>query len=286
MMKNYKTVHNFLFILAVTLFSLLAGCSKTTIKKAVENERTNIINAEMIDLRRSSNSILDIQSVELLSFKAQPIYALNKISADSSKKGLDSSLIDTLYDRFGNKTEIRSLEDDLNLKCIILKTSISGSKQAMVFGKNGEVKSLPEELSEKALTADSSYIAAAAGIFGLPKIPAANPGTDNQNEKYQPDTALSNAVTTPEYVPVDQTQKMSASNSIDEKNKEKIEFAPKVTTSPVQTAVKEDSTVKIKTDSLWLNNPPPKKRVRSNDFTAEPSNKADNLNEAGLTKTN
>ncbi len=275
-MKHRIATYKILFLSALIFIPLLAGCSKTAVKKAVENERISIINAEMIDFRRGGNHILNVQSVELLSFKANPIYALNRIFSEPSKKGADNSSINTLYDRFGNKTEIRSLEDDLTLKCIILKTSVAGIKQVIVFGKNGEVKRLPDEFSERALTADGSYIAAASGIFGLPKTPSTTLEILKPTENIQPDTAILTAAAAPDFVPVNEAQKGSVNTKFEEQDTVNLAPAPQTTPVRTQIAVKENVTEKIKIDSLWLNNAPPEKKTRNNDLTVEPTAKIDN----------
>lgn len=77
----------------------------------------------------------------------------------------DSSKLTIMYDRYGNRIENRSFGYHPRLTFIILQTSASGQKQVFVYGKNGEVKSLPETMLNKIFTASADEIANAAGIY-------------------------------------------------------------------------------------------------------------------------
>ncbi|HXG85595.1 MAG TPA: hypothetical protein VNI84_16345, partial [Pyrinomonadaceae bacterium] len=72
--------------------------------------------------------------------------------------------ISTTFDRYGNRTETRTFDNNPRLAFIILRTSLKGKKQVFVYGQNGDVKSLPENMLDKILTATANDLAAAAGI--------------------------------------------------------------------------------------------------------------------------
>lgn len=76
----------------------------------------------------------------------------------------DGSQIETIYDSYGNKTEKRTFNND-TLRFILIKTSAEGNRQIFVYGQNGDVKSLPENMTDKVLTASSNEVASSAAIY-------------------------------------------------------------------------------------------------------------------------
>ncbi len=76
----------------------------------------------------------------------------------------DGSRITTMYDGYGNKVETRYFDYHPRLKQILVRTFADGKKQAYVYGQNGEVKGLPDNLSNKFLTSSADEIANAVGI--------------------------------------------------------------------------------------------------------------------------
>jgi hypothetical protein len=82
-----------------------------------------------------------------------------------TKIGSDNSKITTMVDRFGNKTETRHFNYHPRVSFILLQTSADGKKQVFVYGQNGEVKSLPENMLNEVLTASPDEIANSAGII-------------------------------------------------------------------------------------------------------------------------
>ena len=98
----------------------------------------------------------------------------NKIESNSSsdenlrsvtQTASDGSQIDITYDGFGNKTETRTFNNNLLLKLILLRTGVDGSKKVFVYAKNGEVKSLKDDVLDRVMTAPSSELANLAGIY-------------------------------------------------------------------------------------------------------------------------
>ena len=79
----------------------------------------------------------------------------------------DGSQINTTYDAFGNKTEIRKFFNNPRLTQVLLRTSVEGERQIYVYGQNGEVEPLPQNMLDRAMVASGDEIAAAAGITSV-----------------------------------------------------------------------------------------------------------------------
>jgi hypothetical protein len=106
----------------------------------------------------------DFKSEQASLTSPKSLQEITKIAADGSH-------INTMFDRYGNKTETRRFDYDSRLKFILLRTSADGQKQVFIYGQNGEVKGLPENMLDKALTAPANDLAAAAGIFEIRRQP-------------------------------------------------------------------------------------------------------------------
>ena len=78
----------------------------------------------------------------------------------------DNSVVETIYDSFGNKTESRVFSNDSLLKMVVVRTSAQGQKQALIYGQNGEVKTAPQNMLDKVLTSVAGEIAKTVEIFG------------------------------------------------------------------------------------------------------------------------
>ena len=94
----------------------------------------------------------------------------------------DDSQIQTTYDGFGNKTEIRVFSKHPRLKLLMLRTSVNGERQIYVHGQNGEVEGLPENMLDKAISISADEIANSAGI------------TETRRENTRPSFAQTNKV--------------------------------------------------------------------------------------------
>lgn len=239
----------FHILLALAIFPHLVGCSNASHKAAVENERKNIIEAELANKRKTNAGMFDIQSVELLTYKSQPIYTIAKSFMELPKTGANNSQINTMYDGFGNKTEMRCFANDPAIKCVLLKTSATNRKQVIVFGNNGEIKRLPDELADKAMTADASYIAATVGIFAVPKI-VLIPNMPTANEEAEAFNKPSPTPITTAEIPAEIPNDLTTQTA-----------KPKETPDVKLPENKKDSPPQIKVDSLWLNNFPVKKKT-------------------------
>lgn len=77
----------------------------------------------------------------------------------------DGSKIKLMVDGYGNTSEMRYFDNDPKLELILLQTSVRGQKQVFVYGRNGEVKDLPPNMIDYAMTSPSKELANAAGIY-------------------------------------------------------------------------------------------------------------------------
>lgn len=76
----------------------------------------------------------------------------------------DGSKITTVFDRYGNKSETRYFNSNPRLNFVILKTTSEGYREVFVYGRNGAVEQLPENMLDKVTTASADEIANSAGI--------------------------------------------------------------------------------------------------------------------------
>ena len=149
---------NYKFCLLVMMFAfLLPSCSKfgkTQSDEIIFDDKTNMTSKNEI--------VIDDKSFD----SEQDTVSISKVgSQEITKFTTDQSRINTAYDQFGNKTETRCFNNHIRLQCIILRTAADGQKQIFVYGQNGQVKSLPDNMIDKALTAPADEIANSAGIY-------------------------------------------------------------------------------------------------------------------------
>lgn len=89
----------------------------------------------------------------------------NKISLEKTSTSVADSKIETMFDRYGNKTQTRCFDSHPRLRCVVLITKVGGEQQIFVYGQDGTVKSLTEDMYDKVLTETADEIANSAGIF-------------------------------------------------------------------------------------------------------------------------
>ena len=77
----------------------------------------------------------------------------------------DNSKLNTMYDGSGNKTEARCFNNHPRLTCVVLTSAVNGQRQVLVYGQNGDIKELPEDMIDKVTTASGDEIANSAGIY-------------------------------------------------------------------------------------------------------------------------
>ena len=104
---------------------------------------------------------------KLISSDGKQYLTVEEIQKEATFTADDGSQISTTYDAYGNKTEIRKFFNHPRLKQMIMRTSVEGQKQIYVYGQNGEVESLPENMLDRAMNIPSDEIASVAGITNV-----------------------------------------------------------------------------------------------------------------------
>ena len=168
---NYKFC-----LLAVVCAFLVASCSKFDKSRSGE-----VVFDDKPKMTSENEIIFDDKSLD---GGQEAILASKAGSQEITKITTDQSRINTAYDQFGNKTETRCFNNHLRLQCIMLRTAADGQKQIFVYGQNGQVKSLPENMIGKALTAPADEIANSAGIYQQYRQPS--PVTQSIQTKNDP----------------------------------------------------------------------------------------------------
>ena len=79
----------------------------------------------------------------------------------------DNSNLTTMYDGYGNKVETRYFAHHPNIDCLVITTFADGHQEIIVYGQNGEHKTLPKEMVAKALSASGNEIAQMSGIHNV-----------------------------------------------------------------------------------------------------------------------
>lgn len=79
----------------------------------------------------------------------------------------DNSNLTTMYDGYGNKVETRYFARHPNIDCLVITTFADGRQEIIVYGQNGEYKTLPQEMAAKALSASGNEIAQMSGIYDV-----------------------------------------------------------------------------------------------------------------------
>ena len=146
------------YFFTIFLLFLLASCSH-------RNENASAQKEVVFDdgYKTTVNGEVIIEDKSLEDKKETPITTVGKFQK-TNRIASDGSQIAVSYDGFGNKTEIRSFNNNLLVKLILLRTSNEGDRQVFVYGRNGEVKKLPVNMFDKTLTASADELAKAAGI--------------------------------------------------------------------------------------------------------------------------
>lgn len=93
------------------------------------------------------------------------IAAARESSAEVVRVQGDGSRVTRMEDGYGNSTVTRNFSGHKLLRKVIVRFQAKGQRAAFVYGKNGQVKSLPARYQDRILTASADEIAAAAMIF-------------------------------------------------------------------------------------------------------------------------
>ena len=97
-----------------------------------------------------------------------PVSTLGERLPESTRTVADNSKVTSMNDGHGNVTETRMFPATARLKMIIVRTSTDGSRQVFVYGQDAQVKQLPPEWHDRALTASSDQIADELKMYGGP----------------------------------------------------------------------------------------------------------------------
>jgi len=170
---NYRLV--ILLLLVVCSSTLFSAC--TNVESKTQEEV--VING---DGRTPRNEVV-ITDADLKDENEQ-ISNLQETSKLPKRLLSDRSVIETLIDGYGNKTETRYFPGHPRVKLVILRTSADGQQEVSVYGY-GETKTVAG-LGEKALTASGDEI---AGIAELPAMPKSS-ATRNYLKGRKPEPTL------------------------------------------------------------------------------------------------
>lgn len=146
-----------LYFLAIIIVFLSAACAGADDSARLEE----VVIDDGYKTTSANEIIIDDEDLE---GKGQTISASNGGSRDMTKIAADNSKISVMFDRFGNKTETRNFNYHPRLAFILMRTSADGKRKVFVYGQNGEVNGLPENMLDRVLTASAEEIANAANI--------------------------------------------------------------------------------------------------------------------------
>lgn len=140
--------------LLLCTISLVAGfISCDTVKS--ENSYSGNLRGE----KRSDSEI-----VEFYDDPEPPVRTTVKAYKETTKIESDNSLVETMFDAHGNKTESRYFNGNPLLKMVVLRTKADGQTEAVIYGQNGDIKTAPPELVENIMKSSAKDIAKAVEI--------------------------------------------------------------------------------------------------------------------------
>ena len=142
------------------LFSIGISCSCAS--KSAKSKQKEISISDNYQKTKDGEIIVDDRDFD----RNQPQIAMTKESTqEKPQTGSDGSEIQAMTDGFGNRIETRVFQAHPLLQRIVLRTFADGRKKVFVYGQNGEVNNLPEEMSDKSMAAPADELAQSAGIY-------------------------------------------------------------------------------------------------------------------------
>lgn len=102
--------------------------------------------------------------VEIYDQPEPPVRTTAQSYKEKTRIESDNSLVETMFDNHGNKTESRYFNSNPLLKMVVLRTKIDGRTEAVIYGQNGDIKIAPPELVEKIMKSSAKDIAKAVEI--------------------------------------------------------------------------------------------------------------------------
>lgn len=97
--------------------------------------------------------------------KGRILHTSGERSQEPAKILSDNSKVHTMYDGYGNKTEARCFNNHPRITCIVLSSTTNGQRRVLVYGQNGDIMDLPENMLDQMMTATADEIANSAGIY-------------------------------------------------------------------------------------------------------------------------
>ncbi len=163
-------------ILLMSFLIFFSACSKTD----EQAEREDVFFDDRNGGKNGSEITIDESSVK----DAETQTSVNRDSyQEADQTESDGTNVSTMYDGFGNKTERRFFYQHPILQAMVLRTSTNGQKEVLLFGHNGEVKAVPQNMVDKAMSATADELAKVAGILERRKPKDSYPGfTEPQND--------------------------------------------------------------------------------------------------------
>src|SRR5215213_3534151 len=178
----------YLLLLAV-LLSCFAACARKE--------------KDVLDLH-DDEKVIEVKQDEVRLADINPDKVTNQQSSQTApQKMSDKSEITVMYDGFGNKLEKRYFKGDPRLSSVLIRTAADGRREILVYGQNGEKKTIDGEIANRLLSASADEIANAAKLYETRSIYKGRIMiTQNQQPKAQPPVSTS----VPQPVPVQQTE--------------------------------------------------------------------------------
>jgi hypothetical protein len=217
-----------LFVLVLAALSLAAvSCSST--EKTPNAGAKEVVFTDQKGTTDGPEVVIDDGSIK---GTGETVGTTEKSSQEVVRQAKDNSRTSTMFDGYGNKTETRTFSDGSALLAVIIRTSADGSRQAYVYGPNGEVETLPENMIETALSAPAPQIAGSVGISGY-RVQKSRPLTAQNNGPLRPlpssqfpvnpQPAPPNAQTAPEPVAPQTSSEPSTQPQLAEKRPEALQ---------------------------------------------------------------
>ncbi len=151
----------FINCLAVIIFlSLISSCSIFSNKESVKEE-------VFFDdgYKKSADGEVTLEDISFTINERTDTDKTGFGSQTITTKAADGSSVSEMTDSAGNKSQSRCFENHPLIGCIVLKTSVKGSKEVMIYAQNGQVKTLSADKIEDVLTISPDEAAGAAEIF-------------------------------------------------------------------------------------------------------------------------
>lgn len=104
------------------------------------------------------------ETVEISDTPAPPVRITRAVQKEKSRIEADNSLVETMFDNYGNKTESRYFNSNPLLKMVVRRTRADGQTEAVIYAQNGDIRTAPPELAETIMKSPAKEIARAADI--------------------------------------------------------------------------------------------------------------------------